>query len=126
MKELMENTGIYLTYPKDKAKQSIYKAKNYKTEVNNQCTKIGIVETSFASREKAYKKNFGDIEFMSLAIVNKADLKTIEKTILIEIKKEFKKVGRSREWFHTTNRNRIIDIVRDVLCQSNISCEIIF
>jgi len=126
MKELIKDTGIYITYPKSTEEKSIYKAKDYKTKVNNQCTKIGIVETNFASREKCYVDNFGDIVFQQIAIVDKVYLKEIEKRILTEIKKEFKTVGWSREWFHTTNRERLIDIVRRVLAQNNIPCEIIF
>ena len=122
----MKKTGIYITYPKSEEEQSIYKAKDYKTKVNNQCSKIGIVETSFASREKCYADNFGDIVFQQIAIVDKVYLKEIEKRILTEIKKEFKTVGWSREWFYTTNRKRLIDIVRSVLAQRNIPCEIIF
>lgn len=122
----MKKTGIYITFPKSNNKQSIYKAKNYKTKVNNECTKVGIVETTFDSREKSYADNFGDIVFEKIAFVDKVYLKDIERLFLAEIKKEFKTVGRSREWFHTTNRERLIEIIRQVLDQSNIPCDVVF
>ena len=117
MKNIMKQTGIYLAYPKSKKMQSIYKIKNYKTKVNKHYTKVGITQTSFASRKKNYEENFGNIKFTPLAIVNKKHLNAIEKIILTEIEKEFPKAGKSHEWFHTTNRKRLIKIVNMVLEQ---------
>jgi hypothetical protein len=124
---ISKDTGIYLVYTKSSKLQSIYKQKNYKTLVNNQHTKIGITQNSFASRKKTYEANFGsDLVFKELIILDKKHLKNIEDEILNKLKLEFNKVGRSREWFDTTDRDRIIEIVRDVLSKTDFYYEVVF
>ena len=126
-KPISEETGIYLVYTKTTKLQSIYKAKNYKTQVNNQHTKIGITKNSFASRKKTYEANFGsDLVFKALIILDKKYLKNVEDEIINKLKQEFNKVGRSREWFDTTDRGRIIEIVRDVLSKTDFYYEVVF
>ena len=122
-----EETGIYLVYTKSSELQSIYKAKNYKTQVNNQHTKIGITKNSFASRKKNYEANFGSyLVFKELIILDKKYLKDVEGEILNKLKQEFNKVGRSREWFDTSDRDRIIQIVRDILSKTGFYYEVVF
>ena len=126
-KHISEETGIYLVYTKSTKLQSIYKAKNYKTQVNNQYTKIGITQNSFASRKKTYEANFGsDLVFKELIILDKKHLKNVEDEIINKLKQEFNKVGSSREWFDTTDRGRIIEIVRDILSKTNFYYEVVF
>jgi len=126
-KPISEETGIYLVYTKSTKLQSIYKAKNYKTQVNNQYTKIGITQNSFASRKKTYEANFGsDLVFKELIILDKKHLKNVEDEIINKLKQEFNKVGSSREWFDTTDRGRIIEIVRDILSKTNFYYEVVF
>lgn len=122
----MKNTGIYIAYPTTEEMKSIYKPKNYKTLVNNQHTKVGIAKDSFNSRSKGYYSNFdNEVVFTPLVIIEKEHLKAIENTILNEIEKEYRKVGRAREWFNTTNRERIIEIISSTIINSGISHEFI-
>lgn len=120
MKNLMKQTGIYLVYPTSEELESIYKPKGYKTMVSNQHSKLGITQKSFKSRKKCYTKNFEDVVFKPLVIVDSIYLKSIEKEILNVIKNEFNTVGYSREWIDSTNRTRITEIVRDELVKSRI------
>lgn len=122
---LVKETGIYIVYPLSKKFQSIYKVKNYTTEVNTCHTKVGISESGFGAREKNYIKNFGSVDFQPIAIVDKIYLKDIEKDILAELKKHFNRSGKSREWFDTQDRNRIRKIILKVLDYSDIPYAII-
>lgn len=122
----MKNTGIYIAYPTTEKMKSIYRPKNYKTLVNNQHTKVGIAKDSFTSRSKGYYSNFdNEVVFTPLIIIEEEHLKVIENIILNEIAKEYKKVGRAREWFNTTNRERIIDIISNTMINSGISYKFI-
>ncbi len=116
MKEsLLNKTGIYIAYPTSAKLKSIYAGSEAK--VNNKHTKVGIAKKSFKSRKKGYDKVFDDeVEFEPLVeIADLKELKEIEKEILINIKKEFSKVGQTQEWFETANRDRIKEIALDTL-----------
>lgn len=119
--QILEKTGIYIAYPTSGELKSIYKPKNYKTLVNAQHTKIGIAKDSFKSRSIGYYSNFdNEIVFTPLVIIDIEHLEQIEKVILSKIKLEFSKVGRAREWFNTTNRKRITEIVFSTIISSGI------
>jgi hypothetical protein len=122
--QVLKQTGIYIAYPTTPELKSIYRPKNYKTMVNDQHTKIGIAKDSFNSRAKGYYGNFdNEVVFIPLVIIDIKHLELIEKTILSEIKTEFARVGRAREWFNTINRERIIEIVFCTLKLSGIEYE---
>ena len=118
---MIEQTGIYIAYPTTSELKSIYKPKNYKTMVNDQHTKVGIAKDSFNSRSKGYYGNFdNEVDFIPLVIIDVKHLGQIEKIILSEINAEFSKVGRAREWFDTTNRKRVTEIVFSTIVASGI------
>ena len=120
-KQMIEQTGIYIAYPTTSELKSIYKPKNYKTMVNNQHTKVGIAKDSFNSRSKGYYGNFdNEVDFIPLFIIDVKHLGQIEKIILSEINAEFSKVGRAREWFDTTNRKKVTEIVFSTIVASGI------
>ena len=95
----MNKTGIYIAIPTSNTLKSIYRAQNYKTQVNNEHLKIGITKDSFQSRSKCYYDNFdNEVEFIPLVAINRDVLKEVEAKVLAQIKIEFNRVGRAREW----------------------------
>jgi hypothetical protein len=117
-------TGIYIAYPTSPILKSIYRPKNYKTMVNDQHTKVGIAKDSFASRRKGYVGNFdNEVEFIPIAIVPLGDLIEAENLILGKICNEFTRVGRAREWFNTSEHQRIVEIVVSTLASSDFEHE---
>ena len=126
VEDTFNQTGIYIAYPTTSELKSIYRTKNYKTMVNNQHTKVGIAKDSFNSRSKGYYGNFNnEVKFIQTVIIDIKDLESIEKIILEKIKLEFLIVGRAREWFNTTNRKRITEIIFSTLVDSSIKYECI-
>lgn len=114
--ELMNKKGVYITYTKSETFESIFKQKNYKTEVNKEFTKFGITEKNFKSRKKCYTNNFGqDIVFLPIPVSDIVDLKDLEEQILEILGNKYKKAGRAREWFNTTERKIILQIIKKEL-----------
>ena len=123
---MWNQTGIYIARPTSAVLKSIYRAKNYKTKVNKEHLKIGITKDSFQSRSKCYYDNFDDeVEFIPLVAINRDVLKDVENKVLIQIKEEFKTVGKAREWFNTNDKNRIISILMNTLEEENVKFELI-
>ncbi len=121
---VFNQTGIYIAYPTTSELKSIYRPKNYKTLVNDQHTKVGIAKDSFKSRSRGYYGNFdNEVEFIPIVIIDVKYLDQIEKLVLSEIKAEFSKVGRAREWFKTTNYKRITEIIFSTLKSTGIEHE---
>jgi len=119
-----QKTGIYIAYPTSPLLKSIYRPGSYKTKVNDQHTKVGIATKSFASRRKVYFDNFdNEVEFIPITIISSDQLKKAEQLILVEIKRKYKKVGRSREWFNTPKRQEIVEIIISTLAESGIAHE---
>ena len=117
-------TGVYIAYPTSPILKSIYRPKNYKTMVNDQHTKVGIAKDSFASRRKGYVGNFdNEVEFIPIAVVPMEQLIEAENYILDEIRKEYTRVGRAREWFNTSEHQRIVEIVIATLASSGVEHE---
>jgi len=115
---------MYIAHPTSSVPKSIYKAKHYKTRVNDQHTKVGITEHSFESSERRYTSNFnGEVKFIPLSLIDSEDLKRTEKIVLCAISKHFKKVGHSREWFNTNNRQKLRKIIIDTLKENRIQYE---
>ena len=123
---MWNQTGIYIARPTSAVLKSIYRAKNYKTKVNNEHLKIGITKDSFQSRSKCYYDNFdNEVEFIPLVAINRDVLKEVEAKVLAQIKIEFNREGRAREWFDTNDKNRIISILMSTLEEENVKFELI-
>lgn len=107
-------TGIYIAFPTTPVLKPIYR--KLKTQVNDQHTKVGITVSSFASREREYRNTFqGEVMFMPLAEIPVHRLPAIEAMLLVEMTTRFQRVGRAREWFATTERDTVMDVVRSVV-----------
>ena len=91
--------------------------------MNKLHTKIGITVKTFKSRAKCYYDNFGtQFKFIPVFFINnKNDIVAVEKKILEAIKNEFTKRGRSREWFETIDRERVLKIAKEVLDENKIN-----
>jgi hypothetical protein len=108
-----EYTGIYLAYPTTTTLKQTYR--NHKSMVNDQHTKVGITVKSFRERSNEYERTFdGEVEFVPLVVMEPEQLALIEKDILSALRAEFGNVGRTREWFDTSDRTRIIEIVQEI------------
>ena len=106
-------TGIYMAFPTVPVLKPIYR--KLKTQVNNQHTKVGITTDSFANREREYKKTFNqEVEFIPLVEVPSERLHQIESVLLFALTKRYAKVGRAREWFNTTDRETIAEMVMSI------------
>lgn len=116
-----EETGIYIAYPTSPILKSIYQVKNYRTQVNHQHTKVGIAKGSFSARKKGYVKNFDEeVDFIPIAIIDYEYLKYAETRVILAVSSEFSKVGRAQEWFNTSDRQRISEIIAHTLMSSDI------
>lgn len=125
-KNSLDGTGIYIAFPTSSKLKSIYPQKQYKTMVNDQVTKIGIAKDSLRARKRNYLKTFdNEVEFVPIAFVEQEFLEFIEDRILLELRSRFSRVGKSREWFHTSDRQKVIEIVSKVLFESNIAHELL-
>lgn len=109
-------TGMYIAYPTSPVLKSIYRTKNYKTEVNDQHTKVGKARNSFHSRRGGYLSNFdNEVEFVPVVAIDREKLDHAEQLILKAVITHYKRVGRAREWFQTADRERIIGIITKTL-----------
>ena len=115
-------TGIYLAFPTSSVLKSIYRPKNYTTMVNDQHTKVGIAKDSFSSRSRGYLSNFDDeVDFQPLALIDDVEeLIAAEKVVLANLRAEYLRVGRAREWFATNDHERVVEIVIAALERSGI------
>ena len=108
-----EFTGIYLAFPTTSELKRTYR--NHTSMVNDQHTKVGITVKSFRERSSEYNRTFGgEVKFVPLLAMKPDDLAEIEKIILSTLKSEFSTVGRTREWFDTKDRKRIIEIIQTI------------
>ena len=120
---MLNRTGVYIAYPTSPTLKSIYRPKNYKTKVNDQHTKIGIAKNNFKSRKSDYLGNFdNEVEFMPVVLIAPEFLEAIEKSIVSVLCSNFRRVGRT-EWFCTTDRRRISEIIVKTLVESGIEHE---
>ncbi len=114
--DVLGKTGIYIAYPTSVVLKSIYRPKNYKTQVNDQHTKVGIAKESFGARRMGYVGNFdGEVEFVPIVRIELDRLIEAEQAVLAAVRAEYKRVGRAREWFHTVDRERVKEIVFETL-----------
>ena len=120
----LDKTGIYIAYPTSPVLKSIHKAKNYKTKVNNQHTKVGKAKNSFRSRQGGYIKDFdNEVVFKPIVVIEPNLLKEAEDAIKANIKHHYHTVGNAREWFDTADRTRIIDIILQTVAELGIKHE---
>ena len=115
-------TGIYIAWPTSPIWKPIYP--DAKTEVNDSCTNIGVPRCrSFESRKADYVSDFGgEVEFEPLASTDDlVGLRAVEKDIHHTLLREgFRRVGRAPKWFQTDDRDRVKEIVQEVLLASGI------
>ena len=125
MNAILSKTGIYISYPTSTELKSIYRPKNYKTMVSSKHTKVGIAKDCFEARSKGYYSNFdNEVIFTPLAIIQDISaLIVVEQFVLSQIRSEFTRVGRAREWFNTDNHKRIKEIVAQSLSASGVPHE---
>lgn len=125
-KNSLDGTGIYLAFPTSSMLKSIYPQKQYKTMVNDQHTKVGIAEDSLRARKLNYLKTFdNEVKFVPIAFIEREFLEFIEGRIILELRSRFSIVGKSREWFHTSDRQKMIEIISRILSESNVAHELL-
>ena len=84
--------------------------------VNCNHTKVGITVKSFASRENEYMDTFGgEVRFIPIAEIPADKLDIIERLILAKVGSRYRTVGNDREWFDTSDRSAIVELVHEVL-----------
>jgi hypothetical protein len=122
--DILESTGIYIVYPTSPTLKSIYRAKHYKTKVNDQHIKVGIAKESFRSRKSGYLGNFdSEVEFLPFILMRQEFLENAERKVIAAIRTKFSRVGHSREWFNTSNIQEITKIIAKTLLENNIEHE---
>ena len=115
MSDIWGKTGIYIAWPTTDEMKPIYRGSP--TMVNDQCTNVGKTANSFQARQGDYLATFGsEVKFEPLAAIEGSkELAQIEEEILLAMRKEFRQVGRARQWFHTSDREQVREIVANVL-----------
>ncbi len=120
----LDKTGIYVAYPTSPVLKSIHKAKNYKTKVNSQHTKIGKAKVSFRSRQRSYVNDFdNEVVFKPIVVIAPHLLDDVEDSIRKNIDLEYRRAGNARDWFETDNRERIIEIIMQTMATLGIQYE---
>ena len=103
-------TGYYLAYPTTSTLKPTYRG--HKTLVNHEHTKVGVATKSFLSRKKEYLNTFHrEVAFVPLVIVPPDALSSLEVRVLAEMYQRYPRSGSAREWFRTTDRQVIAEIV---------------
>ena len=98
--------GVYLAFPTTAVLTPTYR--RHKTLVNFEHTKVGITVSSFSSRWSEYKRTFGgQVAFHPLFELSSPQLSIYESRLLGEMHRHFPKSGSAREWFFTTEREKI-------------------
>ena len=112
-------SGIYMAYPTSLIMKSIWRQnpprKDYEAKVNYRHTKVGQAR-HFGRRARDYLKNFdGQIRFVPICAVNLEELDYLELLVTTAMYAEFPVVPKTREWYVTTDRERVREIVLSVL-----------
>lgn len=104
------STGIYIVYPTSLELKPVYRG--YKTIVNSEDTKVGIARRSFESREQSYMATFqSEVKFFPILELAATHLPDFEAQLLSHLGRAFSRSGRAREWFRTTERQAIAELV---------------
>lgn len=116
-----ELTGMYIAQPTSSVSKSIYRAKNYRTQVNDQHTNVGSTENSFHARRLDYLANFdNDVVFTPIVAIAPEQLVDAEQRVLAAVNAHYRRVGRARKWFETADHQRVIGIILSTLAESGI------
>ena len=104
------STGVYIAYPTSLQLKPIYRG--YKTVVNSEHTKIGIAQRSFESREYGYMAAFqSEVKFFPILELPASQLAEFEAELIAHLRSKYSRSGAAREWFHTTERQAIAELV---------------
>ena len=104
------STGVYIAYPTSFQLKPIYRG--YKTMVNSEHTKIGIAQRSFESREYGYMAAFqSEVNFFPILELPVTQLAEFEAQLIAQLRGKYSRSGAAREWFHTTERQTIAELV---------------
>lgn len=102
--------GIYLAYPTTLEFKPVYRG--YRTLVSSGDTKVGIALRSFAARERQYITTFhSEVVFLPILELPAQELRQFEKQLLDLAKLKYPRSGSAREWFRTTDRQGLAEIV---------------
>ena len=105
--------GVYLAYPTTEALKATYYG--HRTFVNLAHTKVGIASVSLGSREAEYMRYFNrEIVFQPLLQLHSAELRQFERQLLLQMNRRYTRSGRAREWFATSDRASIIQLVEEL------------
>ena len=103
-------TGIYIAHPTTEILKPTYRG--HKTQVNHLHTKIGITTKSFVKRENEYMRTFQyEVAFYPILIATPEVLAALETGVLQELLTCYSKSGSAKEWFFTTERQAIAELV---------------
>jgi hypothetical protein len=80
--------------------------------VNHEHTKVGITTSTFVMRENEYMRTFNqEIAFLPIVVVPIHKLASLESQVLAELRNRYSLSGSAREWFRTTEREQIAQLV---------------
>jgi hypothetical protein len=104
------STGVYIAYPTSVELKPIYRG--YKTIVNSEHTKVGIAQRSFESREHGYVAVFqSEVKFFPILELPATQLPEFKAQLIAHLRSKYSRSGPAREWFHTTERQAIAELV---------------
>lgn len=103
-------SGIYIAYPTTPQLKPTYRG--HKTLVNDQHTKVGVATKDFVSREDEYMRTFqSDVAFYPVLACDPSILPALEARILHAMRSRYPLSGTAREWFRTTDRQAVADLI---------------
>jgi hypothetical protein len=106
----MISTGVYLAFPTTATRKPTYPG--HKTFVNSEHTKVGIARASFASRRSQYLFTFqSEVAFFPVLALPVLQLQSFEAELLHKVRHLYAKSGPAREWFHTTERQALAELI---------------
>ncbi|MDA1228841.1 MAG: hypothetical protein O3A33_12920 [Chloroflexi bacterium] len=118
IRSAVENTGFYIAYPTTAELKPIHKQN--KNTVNCFHTKVGITH-DFEKRAAAYHRTFGgEIVFKPIVHIEPARLIELEGLVKAEVSSQYNRVGTTREWFDTAERDQIVSIVMRVVSENGV------
>ncbi len=122
-----EQAGMFIAYPTSSVLKSIFSPKGYEAMVNDQHTKIGITKRSFRETLfRNYLKTFDNmVELVPVTLINPDKLDHAKSVVLKEMRSQFAKVDRTRDWFWSNDHERIKDVVAKTLTASGVKHEYI-
>lgn len=110
----MELTGSYMAYPTTTELKPTYR--KHKSMVNLNHTKVGITTDCFRKRSNEYHRTFNnEVNFIPLLAMPADELALIEGEILNALRNKYNNVGRTREWFDTSDREDIVQIISQIV-----------